>query len=208
MFRAYLIIFVLHLCFVFQGCATSEHVELSSKAEPKEFKMTKEEMRNEMEKLKIRGLKLRRQIGILEKENQRIRDENESQMASMRDQNELLNEQVNKLKEENQRISDKNQVLTKKLAELQLKHETPSSKSYEPEKEGPEIKVMYVQKGSVRVRSGPGISHQTAGGRRLGDKVFTKDLEGDWYRIVDPEDFDKTIGWIHGSLLGEMPPGQ
>jgi uncharacterized protein YgiM (DUF1202 family) len=53
---------------------------------------------------------------------------------------------------------------------------------------------MYVQKHSVRVRSGPGVDYQVVDSRRLGDKVFTKDLEGDWYGVVDPKDLDKTVG--------------
>ena len=125
-----------------------------------------------------------------------------------RNQDALLNEQIDKLREENQRIRDENEVLTKKLTMLQLKHETPSSKSYEFKKEGYKTKLMYVQERSVRVRTGPGTDYRTVGGRRLGDKIFAKDLEGDWYRVVDPKDFDKTIGWIHRSLLDKMPPGQ
>ena len=66
MFRTYIIIFIVHLCFMFQGCATSEHLEGSSREEAKKFKMTKEEMWNEMERPKIKNLKLQRQIGILE----------------------------------------------------------------------------------------------------------------------------------------------
>ena len=208
MFRAYIIILILHLCFMFQGCGAFEQLDGSSKEETKKFKMTKEQIWNEMERLKIKNLKLQRKIGILEKEDQRISDKDESQMARMRDQNAVLNEQIDKLKEENQRMSDENQVLAKKITALQLKQKTPSSKSYESEKEGHEIELMYVQNRSVRVRSGPGIDYQVVGGRRLGDKVLTKDLEGDWCRIVDPEDFNKTIGWIHSSLLGKMPPGQ
>jgi len=67
---------------------------------------------------------------------------------------------------------------------------------------------MYVQERSVRVKAGPETDYRTVGGCRLGDKIFAKDLEGDWYRVVDPKDFDKTIGWIHRSLLDKMPPGQ
>ena len=50
---------------------------------------------------------MQRQIGILEKENQRIRDENESKMAMTRDQNALLNEQMDKLRDENQELEMK-----------------------------------------------------------------------------------------------------
>ncbi len=67
---------------------------------------------------------------------------------------------------------------------------------------------MYVQKRSVRVRSGPGVDYPVVDGRRLGDKVFTKNLEGDWYGVVDPKDLDKTVGWIHRSLLDKMPSVQ
>ena len=74
--------------------------------------------------------------------------------------------------------------------------------------EEPTVESMYVQERSARVRSGPGIDYRVIDSRRLGDKIFTNNLEGGWYRIVDPKDFDKTVGWIHGSLLGEMPPGQ
>ena len=141
MIRACLIIFIVHLCFIFQGCATSEHLEGSSKEEAEEFKMTKEEMWNEMERLKVENANLQRKIDTLREEKQRIRDENESNMASMRDQNEVLNEQVNRLKEENQRITDDNQLLAKRLAELQLKHETLASGSYELEKDIGKLKI-------------------------------------------------------------------
>jgi phage host-nuclease inhibitor protein Gam len=134
MIRACLIIFIVHLCFIFQGCATSEHLEGSSKEEAEEFKMTKEEMWNEMERLKVENANLQRQIDTLREENQRIRDENENKIAEMRDENEnkiaevkdeneLLNEQINKLKEENKTIGDENQVLTEKLTKLQLQYE-------------------------------------------------------------------------------------
>jgi len=134
MIRACLIIFIVHLCFIFQGCATSEHLEGSSKEEAEEFKMTKEEMGNEVQRLKVENANLQRQIDTLREKNQRIRDENENKIAEMRDENknkiaevkdenELLNEQINKLKEENKTIGDENQVLTEKLTKLQLQHE-------------------------------------------------------------------------------------
>ena len=129
MIRAYLIIFIVYLCLIFQGCATSEHLEASSK-DIERFKMTKEEMWDEIQKLKIKNWKLERQIGVLEKENQRIRD-----------QNELLNEQINKLKEESQVVRDQNQALAKKLNTLQLKYETSSSESYPPEEDIREIRI-------------------------------------------------------------------
>ena len=134
MIRACLIIFIVHLCFIFQGCATSEHLEGSSKEEAEKFKMTKEEMGNEVQRLKRENVNLRRQINILRERDQKIRDENENKIAEMRDENknkiaevkdenELLNEQINKLKEENKTIGDENQVLTEKLTKLQLQYE-------------------------------------------------------------------------------------
>ena len=141
MSRAYLIIVILHLALIFQGCAPLEYLDGSSEEETRKFKMTKDEMWNEIEKLKAENADLQGQINSLSEENQRIRDENESNMASMRDQNEVLNEQVNRLKEENQRITDDNQLLAKRLAELQLKHETLASGSYELEKDIGKLKI-------------------------------------------------------------------
>ena len=97
-----------------------------------------------------------------------------------------MNEQIDKLRQENQRIRDENRVLEKKLAKLQLKHETLSSKLYELKKRDYKTKSMYVQERSVRVRSGPGINYRAVGGRRFGDEILTKDVKGDWHRIVDP----------------------
>lgn len=114
MLRAYLIILILHLGFIFQGCAVWEYLDGSSKEEIEKFKMTKDQMWNRVEKLKIENVNLQREIKILIDENQRIRDENENEMARNRDQNELLNEQINTLKEEIQRIEDEKQVLAKK----------------------------------------------------------------------------------------------
>ena len=123
MLRAYLVILILHLGFIFQGCAGLEYLDGSSEAEIKKFKMTKDKMWNEMQRLKIENAKLQEQIDILREEDQRIRDEDESEMARMRDQNGSFNEQINSLKEENQRLSDENQVLRKELTRLQLRYE-------------------------------------------------------------------------------------
>jgi Lhr-like helicase len=123
MVRAYLIILVLQLGFIFQGCAALEYFDGSSKEETERLKMSKNQMWNEMEKLKIENAKSQEQINILIEQNQ--------EMSRKRDKNELLNEQVSKLKEENRVIRDQNQALTKKLDGLQLKYNTLSSKSYD-----------------------------------------------------------------------------
>ena len=141
MFRAYSIILILPLFFIFQGCAALEYLDGSSKENIKKFRMSKDEMWNEMEKLKAENADLQGQIDTSKEENQRIRDENENKMARMRDKNELLNEQIGKLKEENQRISNENQVLAKKVTKPQLKHVTLSSKSHELEKDIRQLKI-------------------------------------------------------------------
>ncbi len=127
MLRAYLIILILHLGLIFQGCASLEYLDGSTEEEIKKFNMTKDEMWNEMQRLKIENAKLQEQINILREEDQRIRDEDESKMASMRDQNGSFNEQINSLKEENQRLSDENQGLRKELTMLQLRYERGKS---------------------------------------------------------------------------------
>jgi len=127
MLRAYLIILILHLGLIFQGCASLEYLDGSTEEEIKKFNMTKDEMWNEMQRLKIENAKLQEQINILREEDQRIRDEDEIKMASMRDQNGSFNEQINSLKEENQRLSDENQGLRKELTMLQLRYERGKS---------------------------------------------------------------------------------
>ena len=151
---------------------------------------------------------LNEKIDKLKKENQRIRDKSQNKMAMMRDQNALLNQQIDKLKEENQKIRDKNKVLAEKPAKLQLKHKPLLSKSYELKKQEYKTKLLYVQGSSVRVRSGPGTNYRVIGSSRLGDKIFTREVKGDWYRIVDRKDSTKIKGWMHRSLLGKMPPGK
>ncbi|UCG99873.1 MAG: hypothetical protein JSU78_05410 [Deltaproteobacteria bacterium] len=141
MSRAYLIILILHLGLISQGCTALEYLDGSSKEEIKEFKMTKDEMHNEIERLKTENVDLQSQINTLREENQKIRDENEKETASMRDENEVLNEQINKLKEEGQRISDENQILAKKLTSLQIKYETISSESDESKKDIGKLKI-------------------------------------------------------------------
>lgn len=133
MFRAYLIILVLQLGFVFQGCAVLERLDGSSKEETEKLKMSKDQMWNKMEKLKIENVRLQKQIDILIKQNQ--------EMARKGDQNELLNEEIKKLKEENQAIRDQNQALAKKIDGLQLKYETFSSESYDIGKDIRRIKI-------------------------------------------------------------------
>lgn len=140
MFRACLIVLIVHLGFIFQGCAGLEYLDGSSKKEIEKFKMTKYQMWNKIEKLKIENAKSQKQIDILTAQNQ-VTNENEKEMARFRDQNKLLNEQMEEQKKENQIIKDQNQVLAKKLDRLQLKHKTLSSKSYDIGKDIRRIKI-------------------------------------------------------------------
>lgn len=147
--RTYLLILILNLGFIFQGCAGLEYLDGSSKEEIARFKMSKEEMWNEMKRQKRGNINLRRQISILRKESQRIRDENKNKMESITVQIKLLNEQISKLEEEQQRIRDENQALAKKQNRLQH-YETLLSRLHELEKEIRELKLkMPIGHGSL-----------------------------------------------------------
>lgn len=137
MFKVYLIVLILQLGLFFQGCAPLQYLDGSSKENIKKFKITKAEIWNEMEKIKIENVNLQGQINILRKENQ-----------SIRDQNERLNEQMENLEKEKQRIRDEDQVLATKLTKLQLKYKILSSKSYGLEKD--------IRKLKIKVLSGDG----------------------------------------------------
>jgi len=126
MFRSYFVIFVLILGLVFQSCATLEYLDGSSKEEIRRYKMTKGEVLNEVDQLKIENTNFQRQnniLNILTKEYQKINDENKKKIAMMRYQNELLNEQIAGLKQESERSNNESQVLRIKLATFQRNHE-------------------------------------------------------------------------------------
>lgn len=148
MIRACLIVLIFYFGFIFQGCAALEYFDGSTKKEIEQFRMTKEEIRNRMEKFKVENVNLQRQVDtLIKEENQRIRDQNENKIAQMRDKDEALNEKTNELEEENKTVSDENQVLAEKLAKLQLQYVALSSK-YELEKD--------IRKLRVKVLSGDG----------------------------------------------------
>jgi len=123
MFRAYFIILIFHLGFIFQGCAALECLDGSQKEEVEALKMSKEQISNEAERLKGENANLQRQIDALQEENQRIRNGHGNKIAKLRDENKLLNEQISTLKEEKQRIVDKNQVFTEKLTRFPFQYE-------------------------------------------------------------------------------------
>lgn len=150
MFRSYFIvfIFILSSTLMFQGCGALKYLDNSSEKETKKFRMTKDQIWNEKEKLEVENKKLRTQIGGLQKErgglrkqiniyrreNKGIRAKNEIEIARVKDQNKVLNEQINKLEGENKRIRDENRPVVKKLKEPQPKKETPSKESPQPPK--------------------------------------------------------------------------
>ena len=144
MSRSFLITLILCIIFILQGCGALEYIDGSSKDEIEKFKMSKDEMWNELKKARKENIQLQDQVRALEKENQRTKDEHENSIKALRDQNELLNGQLIELKEEKQRLTDEKRAHLQKAATLQADYETPLSESYELEKclRGLKIKVL------------------------------------------------------------------
>lgn len=126
MSRSFFVTLILCMVFILHGCGTLEYVDGSSKDEIAKFKMSKDEMWNELKKARNEN------IGLQE-ENQRMRDENE-----------LLKRQLIELKDENQRLTDENRALSQKVATRQAEYGAPVSESYELERclRGLRIKVL------------------------------------------------------------------
>jgi seryl-tRNA synthetase len=173
---------MLHVFFLFQGCAVFEYFDGSSKKEIQKNKMTKDEMWDEMEKLKTENQKLQTQINILKKENQRRKGETENKTAMMNDQIEPLNEQLNKLKKENQRLTAENRVLSEKSTSLQSKDGTPLSKSYELKKDKPKLKM--------KVLSGDG---DLTSAKEMAKKLRNMGYEIECIHPASRSDFTHTI---------------
>ena len=144
MSRSFLIALSVCMVFIFQGCGALEYVDGSSKDEIEKFKMSKDEMWNELKKARKENIQLQNQVSALEKENQRTKDEYGNRIKELRDQHEFLNGQLIELKEENIMLTDENRALLQKAAALQADYETPLSESYELEKclRGLKIKVL------------------------------------------------------------------
>lgn len=123
MLRTCLIIFALHLALAFQGCAILEHFDGSSKEQTKASKMTKEQMRGEIERLESENEDLKKQADINKSEIQR------------------LSEQIDKQQKQNKTLEDENRTLSKKLVRLQLKYETLSSAPHKLKKDIQELKI-------------------------------------------------------------------
>jgi hypothetical protein len=165
-----------------------------------ENRAMRDETENKMATMRNQNALLTEELTKLREENRAMRDETENKMATMRNQNALLTEELTKLREENRAMRDEDRILAERRTKVQLPYAAVSPESKK------EVKPMYVLGRSVRVRSGPGMDYRVTGVRRFGERVFTKDLKGDWYRIVSAKGFRKTIGWIHRSLLREVLP--
>lgn len=128
MFRIYLVILILHLGLIFQGCSALKNLGGSSKEEAKGLEVTQTEMSNEIERLQIENADLKEQINILSEENNAIRVETASKLGKMSDEKKLLQSQLKELKEENQKITKENKSLYKKIADLRLNYKLFPSK--------------------------------------------------------------------------------
>lgn len=110
MLRACLIILILQFGLIFHGCAPLKHLDGSSEEERKKFKMTKDEMWNEMKRMKIENGNLQREIHILREENQRIRDENQ-----------ILATRLTQLQLKYETLSSRSYEVEKEIRKLRMK---------------------------------------------------------------------------------------
>ena len=144
MSRSFFITLILCAGFILHGCGALEYVDGSSKDEIEKFKMSKDEMWNELKKARNENITLQKQVRALDKENQSVKGEHEKSMQALRAQNELLNGQLIELREENQTLADENRALLQKAAALPSEYRAPVSESYDLERclRGLKIKVL------------------------------------------------------------------
>jgi regulator of replication initiation timing len=142
MSRSFVISLIVFAGFILYSCAVLEKMDGSSKDEIEKFKMSKDEMWNELKKARNENIKLQDQIGSLQKANQRTRDENEIKIGLMQDQIGSLDEQIVRLQEENQRLTDENKRLAVKLHTCQLAHGTSLSEPHEKAVSKIKMKVL------------------------------------------------------------------
>jgi myosin heavy subunit len=201
MYRGFIIVLIMQLGLFIHGCTTLEHIDGSSKEERKQFKMSKYETMNKMEKVRAENVNLQRQIDILNtlgKEKQRIIDENESKIAGLRgeNQNELarireenkaLNEQIKNLKSESQRMREENES---KIAGLRGENENELARIREENKalneqiknlKSENQKVRYENKSLVKIltRQKETLSSQSNAFKKYIQKLKIKVLSRD-----------------------------
>ena len=115
--RVFLVILILHLGFILQGCATDSKDEIGN---------------------------LQRQIDVLGNELQRINDETSKEITAMKEQRQYLNIQMNKLMEENRKIEEEKQAHENKPDTPPPKHETISTTPDESAKNIHKLKVKVI----------------------------------------------------------------
>ncbi|MBL7180085.1 MAG: LytR C-terminal domain-containing protein [Desulfobacterales bacterium] len=124
MFRNVLVIIVLSLGFSFYGCSFLKPADGGSKKDAAGLDMSKDEMKNEIQKLKTENDELKRQIDAAEEINQSVRAENAKKLIIVSEHNRVLNQELDKLKEDNRRIAAENETLKERLAGIRVKAET------------------------------------------------------------------------------------
>lgn len=125
MVRVYVIVLALWGGFGFFGCAGFEQPDRDIKPESiaQAKKATKDEAWVKKERLRLENVELRRQIAVLNTENQRIVHEHEKRMARLKTLNQLLSKEIEELKEENQKVASENRLLKSRLNQLQGRNE-------------------------------------------------------------------------------------
>jgi regulator of replication initiation timing len=190
MSRSFVITLIVCVGFIFHGCGALEYVDGSSKDEIEKFKMSKEEMWNELKKARNENTQLQDQTRALQKGNQRIRDENEIKIGLIKDQIGSLDKQIVTLQEENQRLTDENKHLSLKLHRCQLAYETSLSEPHE----------KAISKIKMKVLSGDGDLNSA--------KEMAKRLRGAGYTIkifhhANRADFEHTTVYYLPTFLRE-----
>ncbi len=119
MFRVCLLILFVFVAPFFQGCGALEFFKGDSKEESKETGASKEEVTNEVTRLKIENRDLKKEIDILKKANKEIRENNRTEIAKAEGRWESLNKELRKSKEQNQKITNNNKPLKEKFQKFE-----------------------------------------------------------------------------------------
>lgn len=190
MSRSLLITLILCVFLILYSCAVLEKMDGSPKDDIEKFKMSKDEMWNELKKARNENIKLQDQVRALQEGNQRIRDENEIKIGLIQDQIGSLDEQIVMLQEENKRLTDGNKRLAVKLHRCQLAHGTSLSEPHE----------KAISKIKMKVLSGDGDLNSA--------KEMAKRLRGAGYNIkifhhANRADFTHTTVYYLPTFLKE-----
>jgi FtsZ-binding cell division protein ZapB len=143
MLRVSLMVLALWGGFGFFGCAGIDQPDRDVKAEPmaQATQGTKDDVWIQKERLRLENAELRRQIAVLNTENQRIVREHENRMARLKTLNQLLNKEIEALREENRVTTSDNLLLKKKLSELQGRKERATHEQEESQADVRSLKI-------------------------------------------------------------------